>query len=343
MSITEVAKKAGVSHATVSRVINRREGVSQETVKRVEDIMVKMGFVPRPVHERPGPRPKMNNRIKTGQVMLLHSYITESTATRAPASIMLSNGIQAELARRELNMLVSIFDHSDQKVPHALLNRAVDGVIIVGHDPSLSVENILKGYPVVGAFSNLERFWGDCVHIDNEAVSKMAVKYLVERGHEQIALIDPYPRLHVNLLRAEYFCKAAKEASAKAVTILSSEGAINGTGKAVEFSFNAQSLIDRVLDVLPNVSGFFVPGDMFVSMVYQELVNRKGQFTKNFDVISVNQHPMLSMKSLEHRPVIIDCKPGFVGRRAVEQLFWRLENPDEPQQTILIKPSLFEP
>ena len=61
--------------------------------------------------------------------------------------------LEPELTKRELNMLVNIFDHGEQKVPHALMNHAVDGVIVVGHDPPVSVENILKKYPVVGAIA----------------------------------------------------------------------------------------------------------------------------------------------------------------------------------------------
>ena len=92
MSIVEIAKKVGVSHATVSRFINRRNGVSKVTADKIKKAISETGYVPRSVHARPGPRVKSNNDIKTGQVMLLHSYVTQGTATSAPASIMLSRG-----------------------------------------------------------------------------------------------------------------------------------------------------------------------------------------------------------------------------------------------------------
>ena len=48
MSIVEVAKLAGVSHTTVSRVINNEGSVSSETAERIRAVMKEMGYVPKP-------------------------------------------------------------------------------------------------------------------------------------------------------------------------------------------------------------------------------------------------------------------------------------------------------
>ena len=337
MSIVKVAKIAGVSHSTVSRVINNRGGVSKDTIGQVERAMKKMGFVPRPRNARPGPRVKDETGINAGQLMLLYSYINETTANSSPATMLLVRGIQSALTEMGMNMLVGFVDE-DTKMPPALGNGAVDGIILVGNDPPRSLNKVLKKHTIVGVFSNLQRFWGDCVHIDNEALCQIAVKYLLSRGHRHVALLDIYPQRHVNTVRAELFCKEANRVGLTAQIILSDSEVIDQSGHAIDFVFDTKNLVDRLFEFSPVPTGLFIPGDMFISSLYQELIVRKAQFDDNFDIVTVNQHRP-SLRDLDPCPVIIDCKPDYIGSRACHQLLWRLRHLDDPQQTILVKPS----
>ena len=54
MSVTEVARLAGVAHSTVSRLINDRGGVSAETSKRIRATMDQLGYRPLPPYRRRG-------------------------------------------------------------------------------------------------------------------------------------------------------------------------------------------------------------------------------------------------------------------------------------------------
>ena len=63
MSIVDVAKRAGVSVATVSRVINDFPGVSPRTARQVRTAMKELLYVPAPI--RPGPKPGWNHRSHT--------------------------------------------------------------------------------------------------------------------------------------------------------------------------------------------------------------------------------------------------------------------------------------
>ena len=64
MSISKVAKLAGVSSSTVSRVINNHPRVAPETVQSVKKAMKELGYVPS--DRRPGPKPSARQRVGTG-------------------------------------------------------------------------------------------------------------------------------------------------------------------------------------------------------------------------------------------------------------------------------------
>ena len=62
VSIVDVAKAAGVSHMTVSRVLNRSRGVRPETVTAVMKAVEELGYVaPR---RKPGPKPKRRKKLR---------------------------------------------------------------------------------------------------------------------------------------------------------------------------------------------------------------------------------------------------------------------------------------
>jgi LacI family transcriptional regulator len=298
--------------------------------------MEKMGFVPRPPEVRPGPRVKNETGIKTGQLILLYSYINEVAANSSPSTMLLSRGVQSSLAESGMNMLVGFVDNHTS-MPPSLGNGAVDGIILVGNDPPRSLDKVLRKHTIVGVFSNLQQFWGDCVHIDNEAVCQMAVEYLLSRGHRHIALLDAYPRRRINTIRAELFSREASRAGLTVQIILSDLEAVDSSGHSTDFVFDTKNLVNRLFEFSPVPTGLFIPGDMFISSLYPELVARKDRFSGDFDIVTLNQHRS-SLSGLDPCPMVIDCKPEYIGKRAVQQLFWRLQHLDDPQQTILIRP-----
>ena len=69
MPISEVAKLAGVSSSTVSRVINNHPSVAPETVTSVRNAMQQLGYAPS--ERRPGPKPSFRSRTGTANIAFL--------------------------------------------------------------------------------------------------------------------------------------------------------------------------------------------------------------------------------------------------------------------------------
>ena len=106
MSITDVAKHANVSIATVSRFINGDAYVAEATAARIRKSMQELGYVPRAL--RPGPKQADRKGINTGNIMLL-SLMTMAPADlyRMPAFPALLGGVQQGLTKRGMNLLLA--------------------------------------------------------------------------------------------------------------------------------------------------------------------------------------------------------------------------------------------
>mgnify|MGYP003642453658 CR=1 FL=1 len=87
MNMTEVAKAAGVSQSTVSRVVNGRSFVGEKTRHRVHEAMERLGYTPQPPDRRPGRDPVPEVRPRSGLLAVLvnrDATIIHSAAASPP-------------------------------------------------------------------------------------------------------------------------------------------------------------------------------------------------------------------------------------------------------------------
>src|SRR5262245_43986797 len=103
MSISDVAKLAGVSSSTVSRVINNHTRVAPETAQKVRKAMQSLGYTPS--ERRPGPKPSFRSRNGTANIAFLVLGASRSRAT--PAFEELLRGVSVAASRHDLNLTFS--------------------------------------------------------------------------------------------------------------------------------------------------------------------------------------------------------------------------------------------
>lgn len=181
-TIREVAHQAGVSYQTVSRVLNASESVAEETRKRVQQAMQDLDFVPNRVAQM----------LTTNQSHTLVLIIVDVThAGRFADSIN-----SMALAAREVgyDLLVTTTEAKDlTTVLGNAAARLVDGIIIYAPSLHIADEKLLalcNGIPLVRRDynPNSRLAW---VGFDQIYATRMAVEYLIELGHRQIAAIPP--------------------------------------------------------------------------------------------------------------------------------------------------------
>lgn len=178
-TIRDVARKAGVSHQTVSRVINGSEGVLPETRALVESAIEQMGY-------RPSAIARSMARGQTHTLACISPNLTDYTF----ASVI--EGAETEARQHEYFLLSS--SASDPQAFHELVNelighRRVDGLIVINPYADDRYKFLPKDFPIVfvGARSHDEKVCS--IALDDEKVAYEATQHLIALGHTNIAMI----------------------------------------------------------------------------------------------------------------------------------------------------------
>jgi LacI family transcriptional regulator len=181
-TIRDVAARAGVSHQTVSRVINDNPQVTAATRERVLTSIKELGFVPNPLA-----RGLLSNQTRSLGVVA--EDISDQFFARMAA------GAEAEARRRGYYLMIGSVEPGDNEAGYLrlMLERRVEGLIVARPSVPLSAEALSAGIPVVavgiGAHADVT-----VVDVDNRQGGCDATKHLLDRGHRRIAtIVGPAP------------------------------------------------------------------------------------------------------------------------------------------------------
>jgi LacI family transcriptional regulator len=180
-TMKEVAKRAGVSPATVSRVLNNTQYISTKTKQRVLEAVHQLNYY-KNVHAR---------RLATGQSDLFGLVISEIANPYFPEII---RGFQAEAWNRGLDVVLCNTEYNQSRtksVIRKLIESDVRGVAIMTSsvDKTMTAELIAAGVGVV--FCNLGRAEKlvSNITIDYQRGVSQAIEHVVELGHRRAAVI----------------------------------------------------------------------------------------------------------------------------------------------------------
>lgn len=180
-AMSDVARVAGVSHQTVSRVLNGHPSVREETRGRVLEAIASTGY-----RRNPAARALVTRR--TGTV----GVVTSGSALFGPTSTL----IAIENAARDAGRFVSVAtvaqweaDAMRRALEH-FLDQGVDGVVVVaGHDDAVdAVRRFASPVPVVLVGPPALPGPGPrTIAVDQYAGARAAVRHLLDLGHRDVA------------------------------------------------------------------------------------------------------------------------------------------------------------
>ncbi|HQV63985.1 MAG TPA: LacI family DNA-binding transcriptional regulator [Anaerolineales bacterium] len=201
-TLRDVARLAGVSHQTVSRVINGSEDVLPETRAIVESAIEQMGY-------RPNAIARSMARGQTHTLACISPNLTDYTF----ASVI--EGAEVEARQHDYFMLSS--SASDPQAFRALVDelvghRRVDGLIVINPYADERFQYIPKDFPLVfvGASAHEKNICS--VSLDDEKVAYEATRHLITLGHTKIALVTGPMEEDCSQDRTEGYQRALQEA-----------------------------------------------------------------------------------------------------------------------------------
>lgn len=199
----DVARLAGVSIATVSAVINGTARVSPALTQRVQKAMEALDYHP----------DQVARSLKVGKTHVIGMIIPDVTNEFFPAVM---DGVEDVARQHDYSvMLCNSNEDPEQEQRHlnTLFSRRVDGVLLACADPSSAYDRLVRRrFPIVFVDRIPQGAKCCAVSTDNAGAAHMAVRHLIDLGHERIAIVGGPTVLSPFVGRLEGFRRAMQEA-----------------------------------------------------------------------------------------------------------------------------------
>lgn len=181
-SAKDVARLAGVSTATVSRVINSPDQVDAKTRRLVRDAVTKLRYVP-----HGAARALRSHRSRMiGAVVPSFDYALYARTTSAMQTVLDSNGYSLVLAEHHYDLNVEV------RITEQLVGRGVDAFVFVGlhHDAALFALLEDYGRPYVLTWGVDPMRQHPSIGFDNRAATFEMTRHLIGLGHRRFGLLS---------------------------------------------------------------------------------------------------------------------------------------------------------
>jgi len=184
-SAKDVARLAGVSTATVSRVINSPEQVDADTLRVVRDAVTKLRYVP-----HGAARALRSHRSRmVGAVVPSLNYALYARTTSAMQAVLDPKGYSLVLAEHHYDLKAEL------RVTEQLISHAVDAFVFVGlyHLPALFalLEDYGRPYVLTWGVDPMRR--NPSIGFDNRAATFEMTRHLIALGHKRFGLLSAVP------------------------------------------------------------------------------------------------------------------------------------------------------
>ncbi|HEX4886356.1 MAG TPA: LacI family DNA-binding transcriptional regulator [Casimicrobiaceae bacterium] len=185
-SAKDVARLAGVSTATVSRVINSSGQVDEATQRLVREAIAKLGYVP-----HGAARALRSDRSKmVGAIVPSFSYALYARTTSALQAALDAKGYAMVLAEHHYDLATEL------RITEQLVSHGVDAFVFVGlhHDPALFARLERYGRPYVLTWGVDPMRRHPSIGFDNRAATFAMTRHLIGLGHRRFGLVSASTR-----------------------------------------------------------------------------------------------------------------------------------------------------
>ena len=310
-SLNDVAKRAGVSIATVSRVINKGSNVNEETRAKVLKAIKELKYQPSRVAKR--------LRSKSSSSNLLGVLIPD---IQNPFYVDVLRGVEDVAYENKYAIIMCDFEQDEKKEKmylEILQQESVDGLIVApAHEKDPKVISLVKeGLPIVCVDRGLVGVDVDVVVVNNREGAFAAVDHLAKSGYKRIAYISGQRQIPSSRYRGEGY-QEALEANG-----LPFDPELVKYGDSKHES--AVKLCEELLS-LPNPPDAIFTGNNLITLGALETIHKR-ELNIPRDVAIIGFDDMYWSISL-NPPLSAVRQPAYeIGRRAGELLIQRISDP----------------
>lgn len=320
-TIKDVAREAGVSIATVSKVLNGKPGISDVTVRRVQDIMRALDYAP-------------NSRAaslarKSARCVAFLAELGGTMPYTNPHLFDIMCGVQQAL--NEKGFAVMLLDSLGSDVERMMLSHSFDGIIVHGGALTKAVAALLaaRKFPhiVIGHPDDRHLNWVDT---DHALGGHMACEHLIENGCRRIAFIGEKEADGISNQRFTGFRAALYDAGleCRQSRVLYTDGTL-AAGKAAALSLLGCGERPDAVICSSNLLAY-----AFTLAAAQKRVN----VPDGIQLITFDRYPYGGL--IEPRPTFVQIDVRDMGRVAAKQLLQIIKRPELRVQAYTTLPDL---
>ena len=323
-SLQEVARRAKVSIATVSRVLNKSDKVVPETRAVVEQALRDLGYRPSRVARR--------LRMNTGHAHLVGLIIPD---IQNPFYAEIARGVEDSAYANQYALLLCNSDENLEKERFYLdvmQAESVDGIVLPPFNDTDAgvVEMVKTGIPVVCVDRSHANVKTDLVEVDNYQGALEAVRHLIDKGHKSIALIEGRTQVSTSRERRRGYLDALA-----AHGIAPRKDLMRGGDFKQE---SGRILTNELLDLRKPPTALFVCNNLMTVGALGALHQRGVRIPADVALVGFDDLPWA--EALDPPPTVVRQPAYEVGRQAMELLLKRIMEPDRPPVTVRLRPEL---
>ena len=327
LTIADIAKAAGVSISTVSRILNGKQDVAAATRERVQQVISDLGYTPHAQAQglRAG---------KTRNIALL--FPLKYPGNLPYNSLELDFILGAAAAAGESEFLFSLITTpiTQQNLLSLYRSAQADGLVLMQiHEQDWRVEMLREsGYPFVMIGRTADNSGLSFIDLDFEASVITAFNYLLDNGHRRIGFLA-LP----NEMREQGYGPAAHGWSGYQQVI--AEHRLTPLYR--EVNYGAQDIFDAALDMLreqPDLTAIVTTHEFASLSIIQALKTQGREIPQDCSLIALMTERIAELSSppMSH----IDFPSYRMGYQAVEMLVHKLEREGQAPEQLLLAPRL---
>jgi LacI family transcriptional regulator len=322
VTMADVAREAGVSLMTVSRVVNRKGDVSPDTQRRVLEIIERLGYRPSGIA-----RGLATQRTRT------LGLVIPDVANAFFASV--ARGAESQAYSQDYNVFLCNTNEDPQREVDALQSldeKRVDGVVLcssrLGED---ELQRLLSRHPAVVLVNRLFD-GGDVgtVMIDDERGGRLATQHLLQTGHRAIGFLAGPTASYSGRQRAKGYRAALAEAGVS--------GGADWVRHCAPTVDGGQGAARGLLTAQPELTALVCYNDLVAVGALQACAELGRPVPADVALVGYDDIPLAELVA----PPLTTCRvPGDeLGQRAVQLLLDQIGGMKEQGERVVLRPEL---
>jgi LacI family transcriptional regulator len=318
-TLKDIAKAAGVSHATVSRVVNNGPKVGPVMREKIHKLIKEMGYLP-----------NANARALVTQKSTTIGVVIPDVSD--PFFATLANGIDKISRQQNMQLLIStgkLSVESEREAINLLLERRCETIVI--HSKKIADDELIELFKAHPHFVLIDRYIAEikdkCVWLDNYEGGKIAARHLLSLKHRQLACITSSYDIEDPKLRLNGFVEELAKANITldSQRLVSAEPTLQGgeiatqkllaSGQAFSaiFVYNDAMAIGAISTLEDN--GYAVPNDVSIIGFDDVLLARYSRpklTTLQYPIDLMAQHAAQLALHISHQQTIATDRLKFI-------------------------------